>query len=69
VIVKEPVLEQWRILYIIFGIAYVIGGVSFVLFGSAVPRKWAKFQAVNNDTAKQEEKLNDEEAMPMNEKN
>ncbi|CAF0973342.1 unnamed protein product [Adineta steineri] len=66
-IVKEPILEQWRKLYIMFGIVYVIGGVVYLLFGSAIPRKWAKFQAVDN-SAKQEEKLHDEEAMPMNEK-
>ena len=50
-----------------FGIVYLIGGVVFVLFGTTIPRKWAKFQAVNN-TVIQEEKLNDEETMPMNEK-
>ncbi len=66
-VVKEPILEQWRSLYIMFAIVYFIGGVVYVLFGSAVPRKWAKFQPVDN-SAKQEEKLNDEEAMPMNEK-
>jgi len=67
IVVKQPVLEQWRKLYIMFGIVYLIGGIVFLIFGSAVPRKWAKFQVVDN-TAKQEEKLNDEETMPMNEK-
>jgi hypothetical protein len=47
-----------------FGIVYFIGGLVFLLFGSAIPRKWAKFQTVNN---KQEQKLNDEETVPMNE--
>ncbi len=67
IVIKNPILEQWRKLYIMFGIVYVIGGVVYILFGSAIPRKWAKFQAAD-DAAKQEEKLNDEEAVPMNEK-
>jgi hypothetical protein len=67
IVVKKPILDQWRILYMMFGIFYFIGGLSFILYGSAIPRKWAKFQAVNN-SAKKEEKLNEEEAMPMNEK-
>jgi MFS family permease len=66
-IVKKPILEQWRKLYIMFGTVYLVGGIVFVLFGSTVPRKWARFQAANT-VAIQEEKLNDEEAMPMNEK-
>ncbi|CAF4815956.1 unnamed protein product, partial [Rotaria sp. Silwood2] len=65
-IIKKPVIEQWRILYIMFGIVYFIGGVVFLIYGSAVPRKWATFQAVSNNT-KQEQKLNNEEAIPMNE--
>jgi hypothetical protein len=64
-VVTKPLLEQWRKLYIMFGIVYFIGGLVFVLFGSAVPRKWAKFETVK---ATQEQELNDEEAMPMNEK-
>jgi hypothetical protein len=47
-----------------FGVVYFIGGLVFLLFGSGVPRKWAKFQKENN---KQEEKSNDEETIPMNE--
>jgi len=47
-----------------FGIVYFIGGLVFLCFGSAVPRKWAKFQTIKT---KQEEKLNDEEFVPMNE--
>jgi MFS family permease len=66
-VVKEPILEQWRKLYIMFGIVYLVGGIVYILFGTAIPRKWAKFQTVDT-SAKQEEKLNDEEAMPMNEK-
>ena len=47
-----------------FGIVYFIGGIVFLCFGSAVPRKWAKFQTVNT---KSQDKLNDEEIMPMKE--
>lgn len=50
-----------------FGIVYFIGGLVFLLFGSGVPRKWAKFQTVND--TKQEQKLNDEEVVPMKEQN
>ncbi|CAF0802847.1 unnamed protein product [Rotaria sp. Silwood1] len=64
-IIKKPVLEQWRKLYIMFGIVYFIGGLVYVIYGSAIPRKWATFQAVNN-SAKQEQKLDAEEAIPMN---
>ncbi|CAF1534185.1 unnamed protein product, partial [Adineta ricciae] len=66
-IVKQPVLAQWRILYIIFGSVYVIGGIVYLLFGSAIPRKWAKMQAAST-TAKQEEAFSEEETVPMNEK-
>jgi len=64
IIVNKPILEQWRKLFVMFGIVYFIGGLVFVIYGSAIPRKWAKFQAVNN---KEEKKLNDEEIVPMNE--
>jgi hypothetical protein len=47
IIVNKPVLEQWRKLFVMFGIVYFIGGIVFLCFGSAVPRKWAKFQTVN----------------------
>jgi hypothetical protein len=63
-IVQKPILEQWRKLFVMFGIVYFIGGIVFLFFGSAVPRKWAKFQAVN---AEKEHKLNEEEIMPMKE--
>ncbi|CAF1176689.1 unnamed protein product [Rotaria sordida] len=66
-VVKKPVLEQWRKLYIMFGICYFIGGLVFLIYGSAIPRKWATFQAMSNN-AKQEKKLNNEEIIPMNEK-
>jgi len=63
-IVQKPILEQWRKLFVMFGIVYFIGGIVFLFFGSAVPRKWAKFQVVK---AEKEQKLNEEEIIPMNE--
>jgi len=63
-VVNRPALEEWRKLFVMFGVVYFIGGLVFLLFGSGVPRKWAKFQKENN---KQEEKSNDEETIPMNE--
>ena len=65
IIVDKPILEQWRKLYIMFGIVYFIGGLVYVIYGSGVPRKWAKFQVTENDV-KQDDILNNEEAMPMN---
>ncbi len=50
-----------------FGIVYFIGGLVFLLFGSGVPRKWAKFQVKNQQQQQEEEKLNDDEIVPMNE--
>ena len=67
IIVKEPVLAQWRKLYIMFSVVYLFGGIVYLIYGSGVARKWATFQAINND-AKQEKKLDDEETVPMNEK-
>ncbi|CAF3185752.1 unnamed protein product [Rotaria socialis] len=63
-LVKKPILEEWRKLFIIFGIVYFIGGLIFLLFGSGVPRKWARFQSA---AAQEEKKINDEELVPMNE--
>ena len=63
ILVKKPVLEQWRSLFVIFGVVYFIGGLVFLFFGTAVPRKWAKFQT---DKTTQEKKFNGEEIIPMN---
>ena len=63
IIVKDPILAQWRILFIIFGIVYFIGGAVFVAFGTGVPRKWARFQT---DNVKQESELDAEEIKAMN---
>ncbi len=46
-IIKRPILEDWRKLFILFAFVYTIGGIVFVIFGSGVPRKWAVFNAKN----------------------
>jgi MFS family permease len=66
IIVNKPILEQWRKLFMMFAIVYFIGGIVFLLYGSAVPRKWATFKPRNT---KQEQILNDEEVVPMHEQN
>ncbi|CAF3466602.1 unnamed protein product [Rotaria socialis] len=67
IIVKQPVLAQWRKLYIMFSVVYLFGGIVYLIYGSGVARKWATFQAVDNDD-NQKKKLYDEEAVPMNKK-
>ena len=57
VIIKQPILEDWRKLFMLFSVIYVIGGISFQLLGSAKPRSWATFKA--------QQKQVDEEAVPM----
>lgn len=64
-IVKKPILEQWRKLFFMFGIVYFLGGLVFLIFGSARPRKWAEFQTVNSQIPAK--KPIDEETVPMNE--
>jgi MFS family permease len=65
IVIQKPILEQWRKLFIMFGIVYFIGGLVFLCFGSAVPRKWAQFASAQTHKEKQ---LNDEEHMPMHER-
>lgn len=45
IVIKRPILEDWRKLFIIFSIIYTIGGIPFLLYGSGVPRKWATFNS------------------------
>jgi uncharacterized membrane protein len=52
VIIKRPILEDWRKLFMLFAIMYTFGGVIYLIFGSAVPRKWATFKS---EIAKQNE--------------
>jgi MFS family permease len=58
-VIKQPILEDWRKLFILFSIIYIIGGVIFLLYGSAIPRKWA---TLNSEKSKQNEK---DEALTM----
>ena len=44
-IIKQPVLSDWRRLFMIFAVIYFIGGVAFLVLGSGEPRKWATFEA------------------------
>ncbi|CAF4811116.1 unnamed protein product [Rotaria sp. Silwood1] len=41
VLIKQPILSDWQYMFIIFIIVYTIGGVVYLMFGSAIPRKWA----------------------------
>ena len=41
-VIKQPALEDWRKLFILFSVIYFIGGLVFAVFGSAEPRAWAK---------------------------
>ena len=52
IIIKRPILEDWRKLFILFAMVYTFGGIIFLIFGSAVPRKWATFKS---ETTKQNE--------------
>lgn len=64
-IVNKPILEQWRKLFVMFGIVYFLGGLVFLIFGSARPRKWAEFPTAGSKV--QAKKSIDEETVPMNE--
>ena len=44
-VIKQPILHDWRKMFIVFAISYLIGGLVFLIYGSAVPRKWATFQS------------------------
>ncbi|CAF0979024.1 unnamed protein product [Didymodactylos carnosus] len=46
-VIKKSILHNWRYLFILFGAVYFIGGLVYLLFGTALPRKWATFDAVN----------------------
>jgi MFS family permease len=60
-VIKKPVLEDWRKLFILFSIIYFIGGVVYILLGSAKPRKWATLAAQQTI----ENTLEAEESVPM----
>jgi hypothetical protein len=54
IIIKRPILEDWRKLFVLFTIVYTFGGVIYLIFGSAIPRKWATFKP---ETSKQIEEI------------
>jgi len=56
-LIKQPVLEDWRKIFIIFSIMYIIGGVVFLVYGSAVPRKWATLKSEKSKQNKEDEGL------------
>jgi MFS family permease len=62
-VIKQPILEHWRKLFILFAVIYFIGGVAFVILGSAKPRKWATHKAQQNQEIK--DKILEEETIPM----
>jgi len=43
-IIRQPILADWRKLFILFSIIYTVGGTVYLFYGSAVPRKWARFE-------------------------
>jgi hypothetical protein len=45
IVLKQPTLEYWGKLFILFSIMYTIGGIVYLIYGSAVPRKWATFKS------------------------
>jgi MFS family permease len=49
-VIKRPILEDWRKIFILFAIIHTIGGIVFVLFGSAVPRKWAMLNSEKDES-------------------
>ena len=65
ILIKRPILQDWRKLFILFFISYVIAGIAFIILGSAVPEPWAMLKT-------QEQKQNgvhsDDEQIPMKEK-
>jgi hypothetical protein len=65
-VIKQPVLEDWRKLFVLFSVMYFIGGLAFVFFGSAKPQSWATLKG------REEQQKNDanieDEAVPMQQK-
>ena len=49
-VIKKPVLEDWRKLFILFAIIYFIGGVVYIILGSAEPREWATLKGQEKPT-------------------
>ena len=61
-VIKQPILHDWRKMFIVFAITYFIGGLVFLVYGSGVPRTWATFQS---QRVQQNETDADAEAITM----
>lgn len=48
-VIKRPVLEDWRKIFILLAVFHMFGGLVFAFFGSGVPRKWATFKPEKED--------------------
>lgn len=57
ILIKQPILSDWRKVFIPFIIIYFIGGIVFLLYGSAEPLKWARFPHQDEINDKSDEKL------------
>lgn len=62
-LIKKPVIDDWRRLFILFSIIYTIGGLAFVFLGSARPCEWAKLKPKEKDVVK--EAMNEEEILEL----
>lgn len=56
-VIKRPVLEDWRKMFIFFSIAYIIGGSVYILYGSAIPRKWATLKTEKSKQNEEDQAL------------
>lgn len=63
-VIKQPILEDWRKLFILFAIIYLIGGFAYVALGSAEPLEWAVPQKQVKSSSLPD-KTQEEEAIPM----
>jgi len=61
-IIRQPILADWRKLFVLFSIVYTIGGTIYLFYGSAVPRKWATFKS---EESKKNEASEDSTMLPQ----
>ncbi len=73
IVIKHPTLHDWRRLFLVFSVVYTIGGIIFILWGSAVPEKWATFKAQEQEQngihAEEETVSMQEQQQPVDETN
>lgn len=62
-VIKQPILEDWRKLFILFAVIYFIGGLVYVVLGSAKPLEWAIPQ--HQTKSPLDDKAQEEETVPM----